>query len=360
MKKVLSFVLSAVMLIAMLSTVAFAAAPVITAQPQDANIKNGEDAVYTVVATGEDLTYQWCYIYGPDADTALPEGDEADWISDSDYFSGTNTATLTVHSTYATYNCEYDGDLYYCVVTNAEGSVVSDVAKYTVEHPDADGDGVCDICINGHPFIDVTNPEEWYYDAVQQCKLNGLFEGDQDGKFNPANGITRAEASIVLLRAMLGEIVIEELETMSDQDFEDALKGLRFEIAENEEVIRFSDVEGKWYERAALLMANVGFINGYEDGTFRGDQQITRQEIATIFYRIFLIEADGPDEELPKFDEPVDSYADQAEIADWAKESMEWARKTGLFRGDEKGNVNPTKTCTRAEYAQLLTRIMGA
>lgn len=375
MKKTISVLLMVCMLIGILSVAAFAdGAPVITAQPQDATIVNGQDAVYTLTAEGENLTYQWYYCAGEEDDILLTEGD---------YFIGTATNTLTVVSVMSLdpgeYDCNYDGDQYFCIVTNENGETKSDIVNYNVthepynydrnehwlscgcddsaEHEDADGDFCCDICdvLYKHPFIDVTNPDVWYYEAAEHGRWSSYFKGNTAGLFNGDSAITRAEAVTVIARAfwdLEGYIL-----GMDDADFQDFIEFQAIE-AGFEAPVTFTDVEGKWYERCAVALANFGFINGYEDGSFRGDQLITRQEIAAILYRFnAYIEADL--DEVLTFGPSVAAYADADKVAEWAETYVAWAAETGLFQGDLAGNFNPAKNATRAEFAQLMLRYDG-
>ncbi|MBQ7089747.1 MAG: S-layer homology domain-containing protein [Clostridia bacterium] len=375
MKKTISVLLMVCMLIGILPVAAFAdGAPVITAQPQDATIVNGQDAVYTVTAEGEDLTYLWYRYVDGETDEPLWEGE---------YFIGTETATLTVVSVLTVgdgdYDCNYNGDQYYCVVSNEYGEVQSDIVEYIVtDHPqgydydyeghwslcgcfddyeaheDTDGDFYCDVCdlLYVHPFVDVTNPEVWYYEAAEHGRWNGYFKGNLAGLFNGDSAITRAEAVTVIARAFWNlEGYILDLD---DGEYQDFIEMIAYESG-LEEPVTFTDVEGTWYERCAVALANFGFINGYGDGSFRGDQLITRQEIAAILYRFnAYVEADM--EEVFTFGTPVDAYADADKIANWAEPYVEWAAETGLFQGDPAGNFNPEQKASRAEFAQLMLR----
>ncbi len=363
MKKVLSVVLSVLMLIGMFSTVVLAdGKPVITAEPQDVRIQNGEDAVFTVEASGEDLSYQW-YVIGLWGEEPLEEGF---------YFVGVDTPELTVVSDEI--DCQYNGDIYYCVVSNAEGSVESRHAAYYVDHVDEDGDRVCDLwqCKRPFNFNDIPNNDPWYASSALICQSSGLFEGDLEGNFNPNRGITRAEAATVLARFFFNNVlefeaevdIVDFLNEMSPEEFEQVIQ-TGAELFGVEEIPSFNDIEGKWYERVVKVAAVLGWINGYPDGSFAGDQPITRQEMAMIMNRFFMfivnMEADG--EEIPEdlfdgmFGEPIEAFADADAVAEWAEDAVEWARSSGLFQGDENGNFNPEKTCTRGEYAMLFFRI---
>ena len=88
----------------------------ITTQPTDKTVTAGEKAKFSVVAAGENLTYQWQY--------KSPSG--TSWASTT--FSGNKTATLTV-----TTQEKYDGYQYRCVITDGTNTVTSNAATLTVK-----------------------------------------------------------------------------------------------------------------------------------------------------------------------------------------------------------------------------------
>ena len=352
----------------------------ITGQPRNVSIKNGQDAVFTVQATGNNLTYQWCYLGAGEDPTPSMSGNE---IEDNEYFHGTNTNTLTVTSTWRIESypdCNYNGDMYYCIISDANGSIVTNIAYYYVtDHPteltydrydhwsacncdamaskngphaDSNGDGACDVCklYYVHPFKDVTDKNVWYYKAAEYCRWEEYFKGDTQGLFNGSSAITRAEAATVITRVLWD--LDDFIEPMTKIEFSETMEDFADEYG-NGTVVGFNDVSGKWYERYAVALANLGILTGYEDGSFGGERLITRQEIATIMYRVYTFM------DLPAgttFGQAAPAYTDAADVASWAKNNVEWARTTGLFIGDEYGKFNPLKNCTRAEFAQLLVR----
>lgn len=87
----------------------------------------------------------------------------------------------------------------------------------------------------------------------------GIVNGYEDGSFKPDRHITRAEFTKV----------IAELLGLSPESRSE-----------------FADVQGHWAESAIPAMQQVGIINGYSDGSFRPDQQITRAEIVAILAQL--------------------------------------------------------------------------
>lgn len=92
-------------------------APVITSQPQDVTVKDGETATFTVEATGTGLTYQW----------------EIDTKGDNDFVSISGTTGKGASYTTGIRNMENNGTKYRCIVSNSAGSVTSRSATLTVE-----------------------------------------------------------------------------------------------------------------------------------------------------------------------------------------------------------------------------------
>ena len=60
----------------------------------------------------------------------------------------------------------------------------------------------------------------------------------------------------------------------------------RFDKLENDENIGFVDIDNHWAEKEIISCASKGWIKGYEDGSFRLDEKITRAEFVTLFNRI--------------------------------------------------------------------------
>ena len=117
-------------------------------------------------------------------------------------------------------------------------------------------------------------PDDWFNNAVSTLSGMGILGGYEDGTFRPDAGITRAEFAKI---------------AVSFFEYEDA-------AAEN----IFTDVaEGSWYESFIAAAAQLGLIEGYEDGSFRPDTGITRAEACTIINRT-LRRAPDKDHLLPE------------------------------------------------------------
>ena len=108
-------------------------------------------------------------------------------------------------------------------------------------------------------YTDVSRGD-WYNTAVSTLSRLGILGGYEDGTFRPNSGITRAEFAKI------------------------AVSFFEYEGIEAENV--FTDVaHGSWYEDFVAAAAEIGLIEGYEDGSFRPESGITRAEACTIINR---------------------------------------------------------------------------
>lgn len=112
----------------------------------------------------------------------------------------------------------------------------------------------------------------------------------------------------------------------------------------------FKDMAGHWAEATVVKLAGMGVISGYEDGTFRPDNTITRAEAASILVRAL---------KLPEASENELAFADKDAIPAWAKKSVAQAAKAGLLKGypaDGGFVFRAQNALTRAELAAIMSR----
>ncbi|MBQ8852154.1 MAG: S-layer homology domain-containing protein [Oscillibacter sp.] len=111
----------------------------------------------------------------------------------------------------------------------------------------------------------------------------------------------------------------------------------------------FSDLnDGAWYADAILKANAAGVIQG-GDGRVRPEDTITRQEAAVMLYRAFQME--------PQAGETL--FPDQASIASWAAEAVSTMAAKGYINGMGDGSFAPTGVLTRAQAATILNNIVS-
>ena len=174
------------------------------------------------------------------------------------------------------------------------------------------------------PFTDVTLGS-WYYDGVNNALANGWFSGVSATAFAPDSSMTRAMLVTVLYR-MSGSPTVSGTSAFVDVS------------------------SGAWYAQAVAWAAENQLVAGYEDGTFRPDLAITRQQMAAILYRYHSWAGNTP---VPGGS--LSAYRDAADVAPWALDAMSWANTSGLIQGTGPNTLAPNGTATRAQVAVILT-----
>ncbi|NDI36824.1 S8 family serine peptidase [Chengkuizengella sediminis] len=112
------------------------------------------------------------------------------------------------------------------------------------------------------PFIDITN-KYWAYEPILLANQAGLISGYTDGTFAPNDNLNRVEAAKIIANAL-------------------DIEGVEGEIP-------FSDIpQGYWASGILTQLKLNGIISGYNDGTFRPENETSRAEFATLIYNLLL------------------------------------------------------------------------
>lgn len=171
-------------------------------------------------------------------------------------------------------------------------------------------------------YVDVEEAD-WFYEDIMKATEYGILNGMDYGIFAPEGQTTRAQAAKVLF-AISGSV--------------------RYPF---EKI--FSDVYSyDWFYPAVMWANKESIVLGYEDGTFRPENNITRQEFVTLLYR-YLDEPSVKNDKLA-------SFKDSASVAAYARNAMRWAAENDILRGYEDQTIRPENNMTRAEMAALIVR----
>ncbi|MBR6504018.1 MAG: S-layer homology domain-containing protein, partial [Firmicutes bacterium] len=115
----------------------------------------------------------------------------------------------------------------------------------------------------------------------------------------------------------------------------------------------FSDMEGSPYEEAVEDLVSRGIINGYEDGTFRPQNTITRAEVCVV-----TAKAMAPGEQ--KLNEArTNKFPDVHSGYDWAKKYINYASAMGVIDGYPNGTFKPAGNVTYNELSAMVLKGMG-
>lgn len=179
----------------------------------------------------------------------------------------------------------------------------------------------------GNPFSDLPS-NHWAYDAVVQLASEGINQGYGDGTFRGDNYITRYEAATMISK---------ELSSKS--------------LLKSGTPVVFADLESShWAYDTVNALSRMGLVSGYSDGTFRGNQNITRYEMAMLIANVLkdngATTATGA---TPFRDVSEDS---------WVAPAVKLLAEKGITQGYGDGNFRGNNNITRYEAASMLAKLL--
>ena len=164
--------------------------------------------------------------------------------------------------------------------------------------------------------------EHWAKDSILNWVEKGLISGYSDGTFRPDRAITRAEFIYIINRAY---------------GFNDTVSPAE---------ITYSDVPAdEWFYSSIRVAKAVGYITGYDNGTMRPNNSITREEAAVVITKLNNLTPDAS---------KAVGFKDSSSFESWSKPYIGAVAEATYMKGDTEGNFNPTQNLTRAEAVVLL------
>lgn len=240
-------------------------------------------------------------------------------------------------------------------VKDASGKEVTkleDEGIYTIEIAAADDDAALNYTFPTEvsitvadeanlKFADNVDSSAGYYNEVNKAAELGLMNGYADTNlFGPNDTITRAQVAQVLFN-MAGN--------RTDMDLPEGSYNEIYGYAS------FGDVNGKmWYGKAIAWAKAAGIVTGYGDGTFAPENNITREEFATMLARYAQKYGNYTAGSAADFA----AYGDASAVDSWAAEYVAWAVKSG-YMGKNTNVLTPLANTTRAEAAAMVVRYAG-
>jgi polygalacturonase len=173
----------------------------------------------------------------------------------------------------------------------------------------------------------------WAQQTVTDLGSKLIVNGTDAGLFNPDREMTRAEFAAVLVRGL----------------------GLKPETGKSS----FTDVpEAEWYNGMIRAAAAYGLVGGFEDGSFRPGEKITREQAMVMIARAMQVtrldtlpHASGDASLLQRFE-------DRNLVSDWAAESLKTILQSGIAGGRTQQLLQPQAYATRAEVAVMIERLL--
>ena len=172
--------------------------------------------------------------------------------------------------------------------------------------------------------------DRWSEDYVRNLASRGIILGDDDGNFRPDAGVTRQEVAVMLVRGLGLEEEAAKYAEKGTGCSDDA------DIAD-------------WAAGAINLLVEMGIFKGYDDGEFKPNKGILRQELITIAMRY----ADNTKKSMEI------NYTDSHEIHDYARDYVAHASELGIIGGYPDGSFAPLNGITRGEAAKVLYGIFS-
>ena len=179
----------------------------------------------------------------------------------------------------------------------------------------------------GLPFTDVSKGE-WYYDGVNDLYRRGIMDGTTETLFAPSQGLSRGQLAMIFYR-MAGEPEVTAKDTYSDVP------------------------AGLWCAKAVTWASANGLVLGYEDGTFRPDQPVQRQQLVAMLFRYAAFCGMS----AVTLEENLLSFRDVGAVSGYARPAMNWAVGQGILLGSEN-YLMPREQATRAQVAMVLHRYL--
>lgn len=170
----------------------------------------------------------------------------------------------------------------------------------------------------------------WAYDAIYNLADKGLIRGYEDGTFRPLNKITRSEFSKII-----AEFLPESLDAKANT-FKDLNKN-------------------QWHYEHMNRAVNAGILKGYDDGSLKPQQEITRDEATVMIMRLL----EYKNIELKNKDKK-ENFKDSKNIQDWAYDAILSLSGEGIIEGVGNGYFAPRRSINRAEVATILTRVLDS
>ncbi|HRR24957.1 MAG TPA: S-layer homology domain-containing protein, partial [Bacteroidia bacterium] len=167
---------------------------------------------------------------------------------------------------------------------------------------------------NSQTFPDIEG--HWCKEYIEKFVSKKWVLGYNDGLFRPDRFVTRAEFTAMVVN------IFKKVESVNECNFTDVKK---------------SD----WFYNAVAYAAGEGLIHGYENGSFKPMDNMSRQDAAVLVAKLFAV----------NFFEGAQDYkfADENTFPEYSYKSIKNLASHGIIQGYPDGTFRPAKLITRAE-----------
>lgn len=173
-------------------------------------------------------------------------------------------------------------------------------------------------------FTDLTG-YDWALDHIDKLIEKEIVNGTSETTYEPGADVTRAQFA--------------------------KLVALAFGLEKTDAAATvYSDVnDGDWFKEYVDIASQNGIVSGYPDGTFLPNAKITREEMCVMLARAL---------KSYELETKKNTFADRAQMGDWAIESIDLLSANGVIVGKENNLFAPKDYATRAESAVVISRVL--
>ena len=177
------------------------------------------------------------------------------------------------------------------------------------------------------PDLDST---AWYHEHTDYVISHGLMNGNEKGLFEPEGTVTRSQM-VTLLWNLQNKPQVDSRMAYSD-------------VASD-----------SWYAEAIRWATSEGIVSGCGDGSFGPEDNITREQMATMIYQYEKKYGDGGFTGNWMFRMP---FNDLDQVSEWAYEAVAWCYTRDVITGKDNDIMDPQGQATRAEMAAILRKYL--
>lgn len=194
------------------------------------------------------------------------------------------------------------------------------------------GSGVAAIVQTDLHFADMS--QHWAEKDVTLMASKMLLKGMAPGEFEPEAQVTRVQLALMLSRGL----------------------GL---FSSAKKVKEYTDVhETDWYYNQINAAIEAGLLEGFEDGTLKPNEAVTREQMAVMIARAMRYMNDGETTAKQPQQPILNRFDDQAAMHDWAKDAIAACVEAGMMEGMTDREFGAGDTATRAQAAAILVRFL--
>lgn len=207
----------------------------------------------------------------------------------------------------------------------------------TVFEENSDGTTKANIKRNGNSIYSVVTSSKsfddikghWAKSDIELLASKMVVSGTTDTIFAPDHNITRAEFAALLVRSLA--------------------------LTSNAEAASFNDVHATdWFAGSIGAAVKAKLVSGYEDGSFKPNAPITREQMAVMVAKALSATGKTVDSQA----ELLNKFNDNLKISDWAMLSVSQSVKAGIISGMTDTTFVPSANASRAQAVVMLKRLL--